>query len=104
MRGLTNQFGLISTIGLLPLQWSTALNNYLVAQKIVAPQMFAGIFVLGCNVGFNYLFVYGVPSLGWSGLGFAGSGPGNPRVKSTVRFWTQHVSANVCEWDKASQA
>ena len=73
VRGLTNQFGLISTIGLLPLQWSTALNNYLVAQKIVVPQMYAGIFVLGCNVGFNYLFVYGVPSLGWSGLGFAGS-------------------------------
>ena len=73
LQKLTNQFGALSTIGLLPLQWYTCLNNFLVSQKIVLPQLFVGLLVLASNVGFNFLFIYGLPAAGWGGLGFAGS-------------------------------
>lgn len=68
----------VALIGFLPQQWYNCLNNYLIAQKIVKPQLYAALAVVGLNVAFNYLFIFTLD------LGFMGS----PLATATSRTLT----------------
>ena len=63
---LVNTFGRVALLGLLPMTWYGVINNWLVSQKITTPQLVGSISVIGANVAFNFLFIYGA-SLGFKG-------------------------------------
>ena len=62
-----NLFGSVMAAALVPSTVYACVNQYLVTQKIVFPQLLANAVFVGINVGFNYAFIYGAK------LGFVGS-------------------------------
>ena len=88
MKALVSSFSRVTLIGFLPLAWSNLLNSWLLAQKVVAPQLFTYVSCVGGNLGLNIVFIYGVGS--WPGLGFLGSA-----LATAVSRWLQFF-AMVC--------
>jgi len=56
----------ISLLWILPISWTTCLNSFLTAQKVVFPQMLAAMAGIVLNFAANFLFIYGL-NFGYSG-------------------------------------
>lgn len=73
---LAGEFAHWYTFALFPMLWFVCINNFLQALKVVYPAMVINAVLVGVNVVFNGLFIYGS---GWGsgdaskGLGFKGS-------------------------------
>lgn len=77
-------FSRVTIVGFFPFVWCSVLNAWLMAQKIVRPQLWTYAMSVGANVGLNFLFIYGIPGTSWAGLGFIGSA-----VATAVSRWLQ---------------
>jgi multidrug resistance protein, MATE family len=87
MLRLVESFSRVTIVGFFPFVWCSVLNSWLMAQKIVQPQLWTYGACVGINVGLNYLFIYGCGLPGMplrDGLGFIGSA-----VATAVSRWIQ---------------
>ncbi|ETV67299.1 hypothetical protein H257_16533 [Aphanomyces astaci] len=69
---LAQQYSKLSTLWLWPRLIYQYLTVYFNSQQIVLPTAIVSVSFVVVHVGMNVLVVFGVPSWGWAGLGFAG--------------------------------
>jgi MATE family multidrug resistance protein len=68
---LAGYYSRLSVGYVLPTLWMEALSNWLVARRIIKPQLFVYGAAFALNIGLNVLLVYGIGD--FQGLGFTGS-------------------------------
>eukprot|EP00755_Sulcionema_specki_P030578 Sspe_Gene.18611::Locus_6703_Transcript_1_1_Confidence_1.000_Length_1818::g.18611::m.18611/K03327/TC.MATE, SLC47A, norM, mdtK, dinF; multidrug resistance protein, MATE family len=86
----------------------TILANFFQALNIVAPMVVVTLVCCVLNLGFNFLFVWGIPGTGWDGLGFTGA-PLATAVSRWIQLlafvfytllWKRHISSFWYGWEK----
>ena len=70
---LAAKYARLSLGMIVPTLWMECLNNWLLAQGIIKPQLAAYCAAFILNLGLNFTLVHGIPQAGLPGLGFVGS-------------------------------
>lgn len=86
MFDLVTSFSRVTIIGFFPLAWCTVLNAWLMAQKIVRPQLWTYTLCVGINILLNLVLIYGVPGTTFGGFGFIGSA-----IATATSRWIQFI-------------
>ena len=70
---LAAEYARLSVGYVIPTLWMECLNQWLLAQRVIRPQLVVYTAAFALNLGLNVLLVHGWAAVGFDGLGFVGS-------------------------------